>query len=184
MRALGNGVVVMFALIGVIATVEQLRSQATAPLQEATFNHIGIVVPDMAKAAQMFADIYGVVPPPMPRVYDNNGKGLPFPAGVNGNKAATAKLMQFTVGDVRIELIEPSGGPNAWKDHLDKYGTSVHHLAFRVGDVDTAIHALEAKGGKWVLGEGGNSFAYVDLKDQLGFAIELGRQQPPATPAR
>jgi hypothetical protein len=122
--------------------------------------------------------VYGVAPPAPARVYDNNGKGLPFPPNVSGNKAAKAKLMQFSLGNVRIELIEPVDGPTPWKDQLDKYGMSVHHLAFAVKDVDQTIHALEAKGGKWVMGEPGNPVGYVDMRDQLGYTIEVGRQQP------
>lgn len=180
MRTFGKGIVVMFALIGVIATIQKVGSQGTAPLQGATFTHIGIVTKDIARTAQMFADVYGATLPPMVRIYDNNGKGIPFPPGVTGNTAAKGKLMQFAIGNVRIELIEPVDGPTAWSEQLDKYGTSVHHLAFQVPDVNTAVRALEARGGKWNMGEGGQSFAYVDMKDQLGYTIEVGRQQPPA----
>ncbi len=183
MRALGKGMVVMFALIGVVATIQQLRGQARAPLDGATFTHIGIVTKDIAKTAQMFADVYGITPPAMVRIYDNNGKGIPFPPGIKGNSAAKGKLMQFAIGNVRIELIEPVDGPTAWSEQIDKYGMSVHHLAFQVPDVNTAVRGLEAKGGTWNMGEGGQSFAYVDMKEQLGFTIEVGRQQPPVAPA-
>lgn len=57
MRSLARSVVVMFAFIGVIATVQQLRGQAAAPLQGANFTHIGIVTKDITKTAQMFADV-------------------------------------------------------------------------------------------------------------------------------
>lgn len=180
MRSLGKGVVVMFALLGVIATIQQLRGQSPAPLDSSTMGHIGIVVKDINKTGQMFADVYGVTLPPMVRVYDNNGRGLPFPPGVTGNKAAKGKLMQFALGNIRIELIEPVDGPTAWSEHLEKYGQSVHHLSFGVRDIDGTIRALQTRGGKWVMGEGGNSFAYVDMRDQLGYTIEVGRQQPPA----
>ena len=186
MRVLGKGVVVMFAILGVIATVQQLRGQTPAPLADSTFAHIGIVVHDVEKTAKMFADVYGVTPPAMARIYDNNGMGIPFPPGVVGNKAAKGKLMQFTVGNVRVELIEPVDGPTAWTDHLQKFGQGVHHLSFGVKDIDGTIRGLEARGGKWVMGAGGMSFAYVDMKEQLGYTVEVNRQQPPAatTPAR
>jgi methylmalonyl-CoA/ethylmalonyl-CoA epimerase len=183
MRALGKSIVLAFACIGVLATVQQLRGQTAAPLAGGTFTHIGIVVRDVTKAAQMFADVYGATPPPTARVYDNNGRGIPFPPGIVGNTAASGKLMQFDVGTVRIELIEPVGGPTAWSEHLEKFGPGVHHLAFRVADVNEGVRALERRGGRWVMGEGGNSFAYVDMKEQLGFSLELGRQQPPAAAA-
>jgi catechol 2,3-dioxygenase-like lactoylglutathione lyase family enzyme len=187
MRSLGKGIVVMFAIIGVVATVQQLRGQSAAPLQDGTFTHVGIVVKDIAKASQLFADVYGVTPPAMPRLYNSDGAGIPFPPGVAGNRNAKAKLVQFTAGNVRIELIEPDGGPTAWSEHLEKFGQGVHHLAFGVPNIDQTIRGLQAKGGKWVMGAGGQTFAYVDMKDELGFTIEVGRQpqaQPPAAPAR
>lgn len=183
MRSLGKGVVAMFAILGVVATLQQLRGQGAAPLDGSNFTHIGIVVRDINKAAQMFADVYGITPPTTARVYDNNGRGLPFPPNVTGNPAAKARLMQFTVGNVRIELIEPIDGPTPWMDHLNKYGQSVHHIAFAAKDVDETIHSLEVKGGRWVMGAPGNPFGYVDMKDLLGYTIEVGRQQPPAAPA-
>jgi 4-hydroxyphenylpyruvate dioxygenase-like putative hemolysin len=179
-KRLGTGVVVLFAVIGVVATVKQLRGQTTAPLQGATFTHIGIVTKDIAKTTQMFADVYGVTPPTTVRTYDNNGKGIPFPPGIKGNTAAKGKLVQFAIGNVRVELIEPIDGPTAWSEQLDKHGMSIHHLAFQVPDVNTAVRGLEAKGGRWNMGEGGQSFAYVDMTDELGYTIEVGRQQPPA----
>jgi hypothetical protein len=180
MRTLVQSVVVMFALIGVMATIDRVAGQGSAPLQGATFTHIGIVTKDITKTAQMFADVYGITPPAMVRIYDNNGKGIPFPPGITGNKAAKGKLMQFAIGNVRVELIEPIDGPTAWSEHLDKYGMSIHHLAFQVPDVNTAVKGLQAKGGTWNMGEGGQAFAYVNMKEQLGYTIEVGRQQPQA----
>jgi catechol 2,3-dioxygenase-like lactoylglutathione lyase family enzyme len=182
MRSIAQAVVIGFALIGVIATVQELRGQnaaPAAPLAAGTFTHVGIVVKDIAKASQLFADVYGVTPPAMPRLYNYDGAGIPFPAGVAGNRNARAKLAQFTAGNVRIELIEPEGGPTAWSEHLEKFGQGVHHLAFGVPNIDETIRGLQARGGKWVMGTGGQTFAYVDMKDQLGFTIEVGRQPQP-----
>ena len=33
--------------------------------------------------------------------------------------------------------------------------------------------ALEAKGGKWTLGREGHTSAFVDMKEQLGFSLQL-----------
>ena len=179
MRALGKAVVVILAVVGAIASIEELRGQAPAPLASGNFLHVGIVVKDIAKAAQMFSDVYGVTPP-APRAFDNV-KALRLPAGASDNQAAKAKLVQFTVGNIRIELIEPTEGATPWQEHLDKYGQSVHHISFGVPDIEQSLRGLEAKGGTWVMGEPGNtSFKYVDMRDHLGYTVELGRQQVPA----
>jgi len=182
MRALGKGLVVTLAIVGAIASIQVLRGQATAPLAAGNFLHVGIVVKDITAASQMFADVYGVTPP-TPRVFDNV-KTLRLPAGASGNQVAKAKLVQFTVGNVRVELIEPTEGATPWQEHLDKYGQSVHHLSFGVPDIEQSLRGLEAKGGTWVMGEPGNmSFKYVDMRDQLGYTVELGRQQIPTAVA-
>lgn len=178
MRTLGKGIVAMFAIVGVIATVQNLTGQgapSSAPIGAGTFLHVGIVVKDIAKASQAFADVYGVTPPAMPRIYNADGAGIPFPAGITGNRNARAKLVQFTAGNVRFELIEPDGGPTAWSEYLEKFGQGVHHLSFGVPNIDETIRGLQARGGKWVMGQGGQSFAYVDMKDQLGFTVEVNR---------
>ena len=182
MRALGKGLVVIFALVGAIASIQVLRAQTAAPLAAGNFLHVGIVVEDIARTAQMFADVYGVTPP-APRVFDNV-KTLRLPAGTTGSEAAKAKLVQFTVGNVRVELIEPIEGATPWQEHLDRYGQSVHHLSFGVPDIEQSLRGLEATGGTWVMGEPGNtSFKYVDMRDQLGYTVELGRQQIPTAVA-
>ena len=137
MRALGKGLVVILALVGAIASIQVLRGQAAAPLAAGNFLHVGIVVKDIARTAQMFSDVYGVTPP-APRVFDNV-KTLRLPAGASGNQAAKAKLVQFTVGNVRVELIEPTEGATPWQEHLDKYGQSVHHLSFGVPDIEQSL---------------------------------------------
>ena len=121
MRSAGRGVVVMFALIGVIATIEQLRGQGGAPLDGASFTHLGIVVRDVDRTARMFADVYGITVPAASRIYDNNGRGLPIPPNATGNRAAKVKLMQFTAGNLRIEQAEPNN-PFGYVDLTDQLG--------------------------------------------------------------
>lgn len=145
MRAVARTVVLILALVGAVATIQELRGQAAAPLAAGNFLHVGIAVKDIAAASQMFADVYGVTPP-APRVFDNV-KALRPPAVAAGEQAAKAKLVQFTVGHVRVEPIEPTEGATPWQEHLDKYGQSVHRLSFGVPDIEQALGALEAKGG-------------------------------------
>jgi hypothetical protein len=148
------------------------------PFEGATFSHIGIVTPDIMKTAQVFADLYGVTVPE-PGIYDNRGEGLAVPAGANWNKAARARTTRFAVAGTFIELLEPIDGPSPWADHLEKYGMSVHHIAWRPKGVEQARLALLKQGGKWVMGSGGENMAYVDMRDVVGVTIEV---QPPAGP--
>ena len=142
MHALGRAVFALLAFVGAIASIQELRGQAIAPLASRNFLHVGIVVKDISAASQMFADVYGVTPT-APRVFDNV-KALRPPADASGNQSAKAKLVQFTVGNLRVELIEPTEGDTPWQQHLDKYGPSVHHLSFGVPNIEQALRGLEA----------------------------------------
>ena len=77
------------------------------------------------------------------------------------------KFDQFRIGNMTIELIQPVAGPGPHRDHLDRFGQGLQHLAFNVKDQKTAIDYLVSKGGKWTMAP------YVDMKDILGFTLEL-----------
>ena len=64
-------------------------------------------------------------------------------------------------------------GPSPWRDFLDDHGEGVHHLGFTVDDVGKAVAFLEAKSGRWVMGDDKVDFGYVDMSPQLGVTIEV-----------
>ena len=147
MHSFSKGVVVVFALIGVIATIQQLRGQGTAPLQGATFTHIGIVTKDITRTAQMFADVYGITPPAMVRIYDNNGKGIPFPPGIKGNTVfgassntgMTTQKWNFATGGLDATggaVIRPA---DVHATLLDSMGLSYSHLSNQAPRLISAI---------------------------------------------
>lgn len=52
----------------------------------------------------------------------------------------------FRVGDVRIELLEPTDPEGPIGKFLDKRGEGLHHLAFTVADIQTRINELKESG--------------------------------------
>lgn len=155
-----------FALGAVFTTV--LTGQAPIGKLEGKFSHVAIVVKDVDKAAKTYGDIFGVTPPPARIV-----KNIPFPPSYGPGKTMGTKTTMITANGVNLELIQPLDGPSPWRDHLNKYGETVHHLAFAVPEWTPAIKYLESKGGKWVQGQEQYNFGYVDLTPQLGFTIEV-----------
>jgi methylmalonyl-CoA/ethylmalonyl-CoA epimerase len=79
---------------------------------------IGILVNDIEKASQSYADFLGVANPGfvVTNVYDKartKFKGKPT--------KARSKLAFFKVGaNLSIELIEPDNEPSTWRESLDK----------------------------------------------------------------
>lgn len=133
---------------------------------------MGVVVRDADTATKHFADVMGVAAPKVIAVQ------LPLPDGSRADiRYATVQLPNLV-----IEFEQPTNTIGPLHDHLQKFGQSLHHIGIVVADgVDETRAHLEERGGKWVGGTKGGSYAFVDLKDSLGATIEIVRgTYPPA----
>jgi len=50
------------------------------------------------------------------------------------------------MGSMQLELIEPDEHPSTWRDHLDKHGEGVHHIAFVVDDMKGTVKRMGGNG--------------------------------------
>src|SRR5262249_37743767 len=159
-RTLGKSIVVMFAVIGLVLSIQQLRGQSASPLAGAKVAHVGIIVADLDKTIAQLQDIFGVTIPP--------GRLVPIgtllvPADQPGSVNSKVKFTAVEIAGLSLELLEPVSGPGPHADHLAKFGQGVQHIAFTVNDPKAAIDYLVKKGGKQTMSN------YVDLKNVLGF---------------
>ncbi|MFN8375656.1 MAG: VOC family protein [Anaerolineae bacterium] len=142
------------------------------PLGNRVVTQVGIMVKDIERSVELYSEIFGVAKPPI-IITDGYDKSH---ATYEGQPTkATAKLAFFNMGQVQIELIEPIGEDSTWKEHLDRRGESVHHLAFAVPDTAKAVEYLNEKGMD-VQQQGdftGGMYTYIKSTPQLGVAIEL-----------
>jgi methylmalonyl-CoA/ethylmalonyl-CoA epimerase len=138
---------------------------------------VGLVVRDVERTAQAYADIFGL-PKPQARLTDTEEKAHTKYHGAPTQ--ARAKLAFFDMGGLSLELIEPVGGPSTWQEFLDKHGEGVHHIAFRIQGMDQALAYLETKGQKLAQRGDytGGRYAYVDSAPALGVIIELLENLP------
>jgi methylmalonyl-CoA/ethylmalonyl-CoA epimerase len=140
---------------------------------------VAIVTADIEASAKRWATILGE---PVPEIRTTR-PGHEVKMVYEGQPSdGQVKLTFFKKGPVVIELLEPVGGPSAWKDGLDAHGESVHHLGFAVKDVDHAIAAAE-KLGYPVLHQGrydsdNGTYVYLDSEKELGVMIELLYSDP------
>lgn len=82
-------------------------------------------------------------------------------------------------GDMELELIQPVKGPNIYWEHLEKFGSGLHHFKIVIQDDDELkvyVQELEEKGLKvtqtgWI---DNDVHYYVDSYDKLGLTLELG----------
>lgn len=167
-------------IVGYAAASQNLRAQAPAKWG-GTFTHVGLIVPDVDKAAKDFAAIFGLEPK-TPAAFP----GMVYPVDYNGDPKAHPKVTSYRVGEnLTVELLQPMGGKSPWRDFLESTGGvgGLHHLAFSAKGIDGYMAALKEKGG--VIEFGGSAsvtpqnYAYVNMRPKLGFTIELnGPPQP------
>jgi methylmalonyl-CoA/ethylmalonyl-CoA epimerase len=92
-------------------------------------DHIGIAVKDLDQAMKLYREAFGIEPD---LVYESS--------------YTKAKIAFFPIGDVRIELIQPVNPESVVGRFLEKKGEGIHHVSYRVKDVDRSLAELEKKG--------------------------------------
>jgi methylmalonyl-CoA/ethylmalonyl-CoA epimerase len=134
---------------------------------------VGLLVHDIEKTAQVYADFLGV---PKPRIQVTDGLEKSQAKYRGKPTAARARLAFFKVGDsLEIELIQPDKEPSTWREDLDHKGECVHHIAFQVKGMKEKVADL-AKEGMPLVQSGeysGGRYAYVDAAKDLKVLIEL-----------
>jgi methylmalonyl-CoA/ethylmalonyl-CoA epimerase len=125
-------------------------------------DHIAIAVPDLDAALRRFVDDLGLA-----------FEGID---DVPSQKTRTGFLA--VAGPTRLELVTPLGGAGPIQAALDKRGPGLHHLSFRVDDLDGDVTRLKAKG--WLFtteaptpGAHGTRVIFVHPKSAGGVLIEL-----------
>lgn len=84
----------------------------------------------------------------------------------------------FTVGESRLELLEPTSPESPVAKFIEKRGEGLHHVALGVPDVAAALAHLKAMGCQLIdekprVGAGGALIAFVHPKSTHGVLLEL-----------
>ena len=90
-------------------------------------DHIGIAVRDIEKQRRFYSGILGLEPGEIETV--------------PGQKVRT---LMFYVGEVRIELLEATSGDSPIAKFIEKRGEGIHHIAYRVDDLQKQLDNLKA----------------------------------------
>lgn len=92
-------------------------------------NHIGIAVRSIEAHRPFYEETLGAVFEGTEDVADQK-----------------VKVGFFRVGDVRLELLEPSDPSSTIATFIDKKGEGLHHVAYTVDDIETRIGELKQGG--------------------------------------
>jgi methylmalonyl-CoA epimerase len=81
-------------------------------------------------------------------------------------------------GSGRIELLQPTAPDSTVQKFLDKRGPGLHHIAYRVADIEAALARLAAAGIRLIdekprPGAGGHRVAFLHPQSTQGVLVEL-----------
>ena len=124
-----------------------------------TVAHIGIAVPSIREALSFYRDVLGVAPGPH-------------------DTADGARIVSLHFGEVDVELLEPAEPSSPVAKFLAKRGPGIHHICYRVADLDAALTRCRAAGYRLVdetprRGAGGRRIAFLHPKTTNGILLEL-----------
>ena len=98
------------------------------------------------------------------------------PDEVVAGQGVAVRLLR--AGDTVIELLAPLGADTPVARFLDRRGPGLHHLAFRVGDLDAEIARLQEQGARFIdpeprPGRGGSRVVFLHPRWTGGVLVEL-----------
>lgn len=121
--------------------------------------HVGVAVPDLAAALAFYRDVLGLVPQ--------------APESADG-----ATIVSLPFGESAVELLAPEGPDTPVGRFLARRGPGIHHICYRVPDLDRALATCRAAGYTLIdetprTGAGGRRIAFVHPKSTAGILLEL-----------
>ncbi len=124
-------------------------------------DHIAVVTPSLAEGSAPYLAL-GLTPDGPDELVASQG----------------VMVRAFLLGDTLIELLEPQDQGSPLSAFLEKRGPGLHHIAFRVADLEAEIERLSTLGAKFLNteprpGRAGSRVAFLHPKWGGGTLIEL-----------
>jgi len=124
-------------------------------------DHIGIAVKSIQQGGKSFTDILGL--------------NLQKVETITEQKVKTGF---FPIADSELELLESTEPDSPIANFIETRGEGMHHIAFRVENIDDALKELKEKGVRLIdqeprKGAGGARIAFIHPKETHGVLVEL-----------
>ena len=124
-------------------------------------DHLGIAVHSIAQARIFYENVLGLS---CERIEE-----------VASQKVRTAF---FTIGDIHIELLEPTEPDSPVARFLDKHGEGIHHIGYLSNDIEQELDRARENGIQLineepVAGAGGKLIAFLHPKSTHGVLTEI-----------
>ncbi|MFQ6064368.1 MAG: methylmalonyl-CoA epimerase [Candidatus Bathyarchaeia archaeon] len=123
--------------------------------------HVGIAVKNLDDALEVFQRILGLKVEEVQIFEDQK-----------------VKIAFLLAGETKIELLEPTDEDSPVGKFIEKRGEGIHHLAFTVADVETALRKVKEEGIAVVdekprIGAQGFKVAFLHPKSTMSVLVEL-----------
>lgn len=125
-------------------------------------DHIGIAVNNLNEALEIYERLFGLKP-----------------VKVETHEDIHVRMAFFKLGEVLVELLEPTEqGAGRIGEFLEANGEGVHHIAFRVGDINNRLETLKAlevplRDAVPRNGGGNSKIAFIDPSATMNVLTEL-----------
>ena len=121
--------------------------------------HVGIAVPDLARR--------------FPSIVTSSGSNRALPS-----RPTAPRSWRCPFGESEVELLAPLAPDTPIGKFLAKRGPGIHHICYRVPDLDAALDACRAAGYRLIdevprSGAAGRRIAFVHPKATAGILLEL-----------
>lgn len=130
-------------------------------MSEIRLNHLALVVASLDESLGFWRDDIG----------------LAAAGEVKTVTAEEVKIAFLDLGDVRLELIQPTTDDSGVAKYLHKQGPGLHHLCLQVPDIDAKMAELLEKGCQMInetpRERDGRRYAFVHPKSAGGLLLEL-----------
>lgn len=129
--------------------------------------HIGIAVKDINTASHLFSSLLGREPYKSEEV-----------------KSEGVRTTFYELAGVKIELLEATRPDSPIAKFIEKKGEGIHHLAFEVADIRSAIASYQEKGFELINkepkpGADQKMIAFLHPKSTQGVLVELCQERKP-----
>jgi methylmalonyl-CoA epimerase len=125
-------------------------------------SHMGFAVRDLDAAVKLYRDVFGLQPAHRWTAQDDR-----------------MEAASFHVGDIEIELMQPTSLDSPIAKFIEKRGEGIHHVAYKVDDVADALHRAAAAGVATIDreprrgGDGKTRIGFLHPKSTMGVLTEL-----------
>lgn len=124
-------------------------------------DHIGVAVHSLEESIPLYRDAFGMTLHAIEEVAEQK-----------------VKVAMFEVGDVHIELLEPTSPDSPIAKFLEKNGPGMHHICYEVDDVDSSLQEIAGKGIRLIdqasrSGAAGKRVAFLHPKSTGSVLVEL-----------